>query len=746
MRRIVPVVLLWSLVTAAAITAPSMAGAQEEAPDDVDPAEAELPEGFTDGEPVGGTEEPPADMPVAPEQDEDEGGGVGTFSVNTRYFGQDPWNAIRWVSAGTPRCAGLSGDTLAALVVAPIFKESSAATSPSSAPSPMTLSRYDEWSGTNTNTNANANHGLYAFRQPDTSYFRAYWHPGIGIWQYDSAGVGAPFTAIERMDVATVAGDVAKGMASRYCNPPTSIVGHSRPPSIQERRNAAWWPWWTGNPNRECPLCQSEYGYMTSGTMFSNVSLVSGISNTGGSVKRQCTLGGGTHDCWYVDPSVGVIEGATAWARVAPDGNLSPTRQPAPLSRPFYVLKRNGHEERHWLRADTGYNIDISARRQLNRNARPRSNQSGSGLAWANSSGLCDETTGRGSCAAPPPPPPAPAPAPEPRSTIPAPSGINSAATNVSGTYKPITLDHNGNGRADVLWYGPGSAPDSLWVGQGSGRFSHNRAINVQHHWDDVIALDLNGNKREDVLFYNRSTGQAALWLWNADGTFSSQRFNPGPRRQPIVGDFTGDGRDNVLWYGAGMPGSYWGWANGAVTITPRTVNGLYIPLVGDFDGNGVDDIFWYGPGSAPDSLWLHQRGGGFRVVKRPVSGDYRPFVGDFDGNGRDDIVWYSPGGPNSVWFDFTGSRLVTQRFTINSNYTPVVADLQGDGRDDIIWYNPVGSGHLWTRWSAGQARNSVGLNLPGGLDPVVGPFSAGGADGVFWYGPGSVVDAVWYR
>ena len=33
-------------------------------------------------------------------------------------------------------------------------------------------------------------------------------------------------------------------------------------------------------------------------------------------------------------------------------------------------------------------------------------------------------------------------------------------------------------------------------------------------------------------------------------------------------------------------------------------VTGTYKPFVGDFDGNGRDDVFWYAPGAAADSIW----------------------------------------------------------------------------------------------------------------------------------------------
>ena len=210
-------------------------------------------------------------------------------AVATKYFGTDPWHAIEASVAATNRTCTLSDTTLTAMVVAPVFKESSTATTAAKAPSPMTLSRYDEWTGVmDTSTNANANYGLYAFRDPTTTYKRAYWHPGVGIWQYDTAGVGAPFTAIERMDVGIVSADIAKGMAGRYCAPSPTLIGHAAPFSDQERRFAAWSPW--GYP---CNLCEQELDAMLgSETPFANISLVPGISVTGGAVARTCSLVG----------------------------------------------------------------------------------------------------------------------------------------------------------------------------------------------------------------------------------------------------------------------------------------------------------------------------------------------------------------------------------------------------------------------------------------------------------------------
>lgn len=311
-----------------------------------------------------------------------------------RYFGKGAYEGIRAAVAATPRSCGLSDDELTALVMAPIFKEVSMAETPESAPSPMTLSRWDEWSGRwSGSDNLSANYGLYAFRDPvGTPYKRAYWTPGVGIFQYDVAGVGAPYTAAQMMDVKYIAGDVAGGMAGRYCAAGADPFTN---------RSAAWQPWQAldGIVKSEA-LFQEMVG--AGHPPFSTIGLVEGIDNAGGMEMRTCVLGGVESECAYIDPAA--AQGANWWAASNLDGGTVGSGE-APLTAPFYVVQRNGYEERHWKAQDTGYDVDISARRLIGQNARPMDGQPHSGLAWSASSDLCDTERPEMRCTTPRPAP-----------------------------------------------------------------------------------------------------------------------------------------------------------------------------------------------------------------------------------------------------------------------------------------------------------------------------------------------------
>jgi hypothetical protein len=716
----------------------------------VAPAGSDLPSGFLDGVPVGnGTDVAPSGVTSKAVSSK--------ASVTKRYVGDGVWTAIRSVAAAADRPCTVSTDDVVAMMVAPIFKESSAATTASSAGSPMTLSRADEWTTGRyvTTNNVDANYGLYEGRNPNTAYQRAYWHPGIGIWQYDSAGVGAPFTAAERMNVNVVGADVAKGMISRYCK--------STGTTSFDKRRAAWSPWMDActTSNASANLCEKEFQAMTSSSpKFANIATVAGISATGGAIKRTCSIDGQSVECWYIDPAR--AEGSKGW-QFNPSGGPDWSTRPTPLALPFYVIKRNGYEERHWLKADTGYAVDISGKRLLGKNERPRSGtvNVGSGITWSRTSTLCDVTASRGNCSGTntkptttttatttttkptttttttPATPTAVAPV--------APAGVRATATKVSGAdYVPITLDINGDGRNDVFWYGPGAIADSIWLGKADGTFS-NKAVNVAGTYE-VSVGDVNGDGRDDILWY-QAAGTGSVWLGKADGTFTNGgAFTRPAGATPLVLDRTGTGRSEILWYGpGGVADTWWTWNGRSFSATPASVSGTYTPIVGDFDGDGRDDIFWYAKGSGSSSVWLHTATG-VRSIAQTVGNDYQPFVGDFDGDGRDDIVWYQPGTvTDAVWFGGAAGAFTKQSFVVNVDYQPVVADLQGDGRDDIIWYSTKGADHLWTRWSAARSRSSVALALPASYRPLGGVFGNQQRDGVFWYGPGALADTVWW-
>ncbi len=703
-----PHLLAASCLVLAGLSAGAVAGA------------GELPPGFTDGQPVGAEPAPTVAVVAA--------GDVGPAAATQRYFGAEAYLAIRSSVSATTRSCPITDDGLTALALAPVFKESSAATTAETAPAPMTLSRYDEWSGTyGTTNNQDANYGLYAFRNPNTSYLRAFWHPGIGVWQYDSAGLGAPLTTVEAMDTGVVAANVATLMAANYCNPSSTLIGHGAPFTDQERRYSAWRDW--GYP---CTLCQGFFDEMMGpDPNFANLNLVGGITPLGGTVEHTCVLEGvaSTLPCWYVNPSVGVIQGATAWATLSPTGGSGPTVAPTPLSYPFYVVDRGSTEERHWLRADTGYAIDIRATRTIGQNARPRSGLPSSGLTWSTTSGLCDVTAVRGTCAPVPP------------------DGFSSGALNVSSGYRPVALDADGNGAGDVLWYRPGASSDALWFGGGGGTFG-SHPLTVNGTYDDVLTGDIDDDGLDDVLWYNRSSGAAFLWRSHGDAAFTTTTLTPGAGRRPLLLDSDGNGDDEVFWYGPGaVSDAIWNWTGSSFSASPRSVTGTYQPFVGDLDGNDRDDIFWYAPGATADHLWLHAVDGTTVSSARAVGGTYAPIVADLDADGIDDIFWYAAGpSGDSVWYGAPLAAFASATFTVNGTYTPVVVDLTGTGHDSVIWYAPGNlPDHVWT-WTDERVLATAELVLPAFQLPLVGAFSTGGADGVIWYEPNLPTDVIWYR
>ncbi len=281
-----------------------------------------------------------------------------------------------------------------------------------------------------------------------------------------------------------------------------------------------------------------------------------------------------------------------------------------------------------------------------------------------------------------------------------------------------VRNDFNGDGRSDILWRNVTTGQMSDWLGQTNGGFVGNDAnafTTVPLSWTIVGTGDFNGDGRDDVLWRN-SNGQLSDWLGTATGGFTPNDANaltsvPTSWSVVGVGDFNGDGRDDILWRNTNGQLSNWlGQVNGgfvgndanAFTSVPTN---WHVAGIGDFNGDGRDDILWRND-AGQLSDWLGNANGGFTpndanaFASAPTSW-HIVGTGDFNGDGRDDILWRSDTGQLSNWLGQANGGFVgndANAFTtVPTSWTVVaVGDYNGDGRDDILWRNSNGQLSDW--------------------------------------------------
>ncbi|HEX6410061.1 MAG TPA: VCBS repeat-containing protein, partial [Sphingomicrobium sp.] len=220
------------------------------------------------------------------------------------------------------------------------------------------------------------------------------------------------------------------------------------------------------------------------------------------------------------------------------------------------------------------------------------------------------------------------------------------------------TGDFNGDGRDDILWRNGSTGQTTDWLGQANGGFVGNDAnfyATIPATWQVVGIGDFNGDGRDDILWRNPSTGQTTNWLGQANGAFVGNDANAlstiGTSWQvAATGDFNGDGRSDILWRdNTGAMTTSLGQANGgfasnAANFWTTIPNSWQIVGSGDFNGDGRDDILWRNNLGATTN-WLGQANGGFVgndtnfYTTIPTSWQVEG-IGDFNGDGRDDLLW----------------------------------------------------------------------------------------------------------
>ena len=265
--------------------------------------------------------------------------------------------------------------------------------------------------------------------------------------------------------------------------------------------------------------------------------------------------------------------------------------------------------------------------------------------------------------------------------------------------------DFNGDRRADVLlrrtdngrwYYYPLNGRRAL-SGRGGVPLTNNLA------WAVAGIGDFNGDRRGDVLARRSDNGRWHYYPMNGrrvlSGAGSVALTNNLAWAVAGIGDFNGDGRDDVLlrrtdngrWYYYPLNGRRLLSGRGGASLTSNLA--WAVTGIGDFNGDGRDDVLMR---HGDTGRWHYYPMNGRRLLSGrggvPLPNDQAwtmAGIGDLSGDGRDDVLLRHRDG--SWRFYPMDGRTVrsgagSAALTRDLSYAVAgIGDLNGDGRDDVL-------------------------------------------------------------
>ncbi len=311
-----------------------------------------------------------------------------------------------------------------------------------------------------------------------------------------------------------------------------------------------------------------------------------------------------------------------------------------------------------------------------------------------------------------------------------------------------IAGDFDGDGDIDILGYNAGYTTLTYFENNGDGSFtSDSDALSattptpftgvtlaqVFYSSDQTLVADFTGDGVVDILDLRGDATPEVRYLTYNSGTGRYQAtasplgaFSP-LENSNIVGDFDGDGDNDILGYNAGYgslsffrndgSGSFTRDSDALSATTPTPFTGLTLSqvfyasnntLVADFSGDGFDDILDFRGDATPEVRYqvYNDATGRYVATASPFGGttpsSNNNIVGDFDNDGDVDILTEDSGGTTLTYWENNGSGSFTQRSNaLNNANTPFnglslsdiyqdadntfIADFDGDGDADIM-------------------------------------------------------------
>lgn len=330
----------------------------------------------------------------------------------------------------------------------------------------------------------------------------------------------------------------------------------------------------------------------------------------------------------------------------------------------------------------------------------------------------------------------------------------------VGGAYRAVSGQFAGDFATDILFYAPGSAPDSLWIGRAGQRGQEaftKVPLAIGGDYQPIVG-DFGGDDYDDIVWYGPGTQPDYLWLSVDSSAYfdKSRRVSVGGSYQPkVLRDYRAAGaKDDILFLGPGaLPDYYWHFTDRAGTAgylgpgtygsRPLTVNGAYQLVVGDFSGDRIEDVILYQPGTAFDYKWIFNAAGQQSQTPLKVDGTYQPVVSyqpRYDG-----VFWWGNGGPNAYWVG--DGRNFGSRSIANNVQGPGTARAFGLGSavitspagQDLQFYGDASAGGFYQLATASHDQTTA--------TPILGNYDDDASNylDVLWYGPGTQPDELWY-
>ncbi|MCB1772774.1 MAG: C10 family peptidase [Gammaproteobacteria bacterium] len=301
----------------------------------------------------------------------------------------------------------------------------------------------------------------------------------------------------------------------------------------------------------------------------------------------------------------------------------------------------------------------------------------------------------------------------------------STVTANIVNTNITIADSVSSDQKSDLIWRNVNTGQVLTWLMDGTTQADSlvQGSIwgSMPSEWNLKGMGDFNGDGKDDLLWQNATSGMVFVWLLNdlapADQLTQGAIWSSMPSEWVIkgVGDFDGDGKDDILWQNSST-GMIFVWCLDGVQTADQLNQGSIwdampsswqIKGVADFDGDGKDDILWQNIDTGMVFVWCLN---GLQKADQLTQGsiwDSMPAtwsidrLGDFNGDGKSDILWrHTQTGQLIVWLmdGVTRADAITQGVLWSSMpgewQTTAVGDYNADGKDDLLWRHQT-SGQL---------------------------------------------------